>query len=87
VISKADFKACRIDVSGQPKPIVGLPDGVIKYRVRVRHHNIPYVFLRFSDRIQKHVLLISGSNWEPYETPEAVNVFSAPLRLCGEKIV
>lgn len=73
MIARNNSKRALIDVTGQPKPIVGLPDGVLKYRCRFRLHQVPLIFLRFSDRIQKHVLLCSGENLEPFETPSAVN--------------
>jgi hypothetical protein len=64
-----------IVVSGEVKPIVGLPDGVLKLRARFRVHTVPFVFLRFHDRIQKHLLLSVGDAYEPYAEPEAVNYF------------
>jgi hypothetical protein len=78
MISTTHFEPYLVDVSGQPKPVVGLPDGVIKYRCRFRPNSIPVIFLRFEDRVQKHVLLSNGPNLEPFECPEGVNVANAP---------
>jgi len=69
-----EFGVHLVEVSGLPKPIVGLPDDVQRYRCRFRVNQVPVIFLRFKDRIQKHVLLVSGDNLEPFERPEAVNV-------------
>jgi hypothetical protein len=68
------FKRHSIDVSGRPKPIVGLPKGVLKYRCRFRINSVPTIVMRFQGRISRHLLLCNGDNLEPYVTPEAVNV-------------
>lgn len=75
MISKKSFQPQLVDVSCTPRPVVGLPDGVVKYRVRLRPHSMPMIFLRFRDRISQHVLLLSGDNYEPFEAAEAVNLF------------
>ncbi len=77
VITSDTLKPHLVDVSGQTKPVIGLPDGVLKYRCRFRVHSAPVIYLRFSDRVQKHILLISGESLEPFEKPEAVNVIQA----------
>lgn len=65
-----------VDTSGTPLPVYGLPDGVLSYRCRFRVNQVPVIFLRFSDRIQKHILLRSGDGVEPFESAQAVNVVS-----------
>lgn len=74
MISLTGFEPGRVDISGQPKPIVGLPEGALKCRVRFRRNSLPVIYIRFVDRIQKHILLISGQNLEPFERADGVNI-------------
>ena len=77
MIAIGQFRRNLIDITGKPKTVVGLPDGVLKFRCRFRVTKIPLIFLRFRDRVQMHLLLCNGENLEPLERPEAVNYSSS----------
>jgi hypothetical protein len=73
MITKSNRGPNRVDITAKLRPVVGLPDGVERWRLRLRRNSLPRIYLKFKDRIQEHILLLSGENYEPYEHPDAIN--------------